>query len=125
MELSNCRRIARPETRAGGVGFKYDGGSTRRKLTARRSLQAPFAPQAPASYLAKRGEPSRQASQAASWFESEQAPGPTLSVQVPEFCRLPTAGTPLFGAAPYSCSLYWILRTLMPSTSAALLVDPP
>ncbi len=34
------------------------------------------------------------------------------------------AGIPLFGAEPYSCNLYWILRTLMPSTSAARLVDP-
>jgi len=47
---------------------------------------------------------------------------------------LAQAGSPLFpltastldlGALWYSCSLYWILRTLMPSISAALLVAPP
>lgn len=36
-----------------------------------------------------------------------------------------TAGTALLGASPYSWSLYWILRTLIPSTSAARLVEPP
>lgn len=36
-----------------------------------------------------------------------------------------STGMLLLGAAPYSWSLYWILRTLMPSTSAALLVEPP
>jgi hypothetical protein len=42
----------------------------------------------------------------------------------PQGSRFVTTCTCDFGAALYSCSLYWILRTLMPRISAALDVEP-